>query len=106
NGAGLRVFGPNGEEVPGWVQPSLAEDPQQAFWGSRVQPGVRQEGPAVVLAADLATPVPLHDRLWLEYGGPGSVQHLRARVEVSGDRQTWRPLAEGDFFESLPAGSR
>jgi hypothetical protein len=107
NGAGLRVFGPNGEEVPGWVQPYIAEDPQQAFWASRVQPGVRQEGPAVVLAADLTpTLVPLHDRLWLEYGGPGSVQHLRARVEVSGDRQTWRPLAEGDFFEGLPAGSR
>jgi hypothetical protein len=106
DGKGLRVLGPKGEEVAASVQPYLAGDPV-GEWGSRIEPGFRQEGSAVVLGADLArAPIPPHDELWLEHGGPGSVEHLRARVEGSGDREAWKPLAEGELFEALPTGSQ
>ena len=103
NGAGLRVFGPSGEEVPGWMEPYPADDPSQSR-RQVVQPTIRQEGSAIVLGADLAqSPVPLHAGVWLEFGGPGSIQQLRARVEGSRDRETWKTLAEGDFSERPPA---
>ncbi len=106
DGAGLRVFGPKGEEVPGWVQPDLSEDPERTF-GSRITPQIRQEGSAVVLLAQLTqNPIPLHHGLFLEFGSPGSIEHLHARVEGSRDLETWSPLAEGDFLESLPVSGR
>jgi LPXTG-motif cell wall-anchored protein len=106
DGAGLRVFGPKGEEVPGWVQPYLSEDPERTF-GSRITPQIRQEGPAVVLLAQLTqNPIPLHHGLFLEFDGPGGIEHLRARVEGSRDLETWSPVAEGDFFKSPPVSGR
>jgi LPXTG-motif cell wall-anchored protein len=108
DGAGLRVFGPKGEEVPGWMQPYPADDPKTDLWRSRVEPVIRQVEPAAVLFADLAyapDPLRVHEGIWLEFGGSDSVRHRSARVEGSMDGATWRPLAEGEFFTAMPAGT-